>query len=135
MKWSFSAMLVVGLATTTFGWGAHAASRAVNQTALNMDPDRLSAADEATDWNQVSAPTAAQTTQQNSEGKGDTVMFWNATGIDTVLATPLGPRGAPLGSRAMAMMHVAMADAVTSIHPRYKPYAIRIRGHRNANEI
>ena len=61
--------------------------------------------------------------------------FWNATGIDTVLATPLGPRGAPLGSRAMAMMHVAMADAVTSIHPRYKPYAIRIRGHRNANEI
>ena len=33
------------------------------------------------------------------------------------------------------MMHVAMADAVTSIHPRYKPYAIRITGHRNANKI
>ena len=89
-------MLVVGLATITFGLEAHAA---------------------------------------NSEQKGDTVTFWNATGIDTVLATPLGPRGAPLGSRAMAMMHVAMADAVTSIHPSYKPYAIRIRGHRNANEI
>ena len=33
------------------------------------------------------------------------------------------------------MMHVAMADAVTSIHPRYKPYAIRVTGHRDANKI
>ena len=43
---------------------------------------------------------------------GETVGFWNLIGITTILATPLGPRAAPLGSRAMAMMHVAMADAV-----------------------
>src|SRR5262245_30830810 len=61
---------------------------------------------------------------------GATVVFWNLTGINTILATPLGPRAAPLGSRAMAMMHVAMADAVASIHPEYKPYAVRITGHR-----
>jgi PAP2 superfamily len=62
------------------------------------------------------------------------VTFWNLTGINTILATPLGPRGAPLASRAMAMMHVAMADAVFSIHPKYEPYAVRITGHRNANK-
>ena len=108
MKRSFAAMLVVGVATIAFGLEAHAAGPAL--------------------------PMAASPTQ-NSGQTGETVTFWNATGIDTVLATPLGPRGAPLGSRAMAMMHVAMADAVTSIHPDYKPYAIRITGHRNAHEI
>src|SRR5687768_522706 len=125
MKRSFSAMLVVGIATITLGLQPHAASQVLNPTALNMGPDMVSAADAVTDWNQVSAPTAASTRPQNWERTGETVTFWNATGIDTVLATPLGPRGAPLGSRAMAMMHVAMADAVTSIHPRHKPYAIR----------
>jgi len=33
------------------------------------------------------------------------------------------------------MMHVAMADAVTSIHPVYKPYAVRLEGHGNADQI
>ena len=32
-------------------------------------------------------------------------------------------------------MHVAMADAVTSIHPSYKPYAVRITGHRDSDEV
>jgi hypothetical protein len=110
---------------------------AIIALALTVFASLVSATDEVTDWNQilVSAPTATHTSQQNSAGTGKTVTSWNATGIDTILATPLGPRGAPLASRAMAMMHVAMADAVTSIHPRYKPYAIRIRGHRNSNKI
>jgi PAP2 superfamily len=105
--------------------------------ALGVFAPLLSATDEVTDSNQmlVSAPTATNTSQQNSGRSGETVTFWNATGIDTILATPLGPRGAPLGSRAMAMMHVAMADAVTSIHPKYESYAVRITGHRNANKI
>ena len=105
--------------------------------ALGASAPLISAKGEATDRTQivVSAPPATNASQQNWRRSGETVTFWNSTGIDTILATPLGPRGAPLGSRAMAMMHVAMADAVTSIHPRYKPYAIRIRGHRNANEI
>ena len=97
----------------------------------------VSATNEVADWNQtlVSAPPPTNASQQNWRRSGETVRFWNSIGIETILATPLGPRGAPLGSRAMAMLHVAMADAVTSIHPKYKPYAIRIRGHRNANPI
>ena len=66
---------------------------------------------------------------------GNTVAFWNLIGINTILATPLGPRAAPLGSRAMAIMHVAMADAVASIHPTYKPYAVRVTGHGSSDEV
>jgi hypothetical protein len=97
----------------------------------------VSATDEVADSNQIlaSAPPATNTAPHHSGRTGQAVAFWNATGIDAILATPLGPRGAPLGSRAMAMMHVAMADAVTSIHPRYRPYAVRIRGYRNANKV
>jgi hypothetical protein len=64
-----------------------------------------------------------------------TVAFWNVIAVNTVLATPLGPRAAPLGSRVMAMMHVAMADAVTSIHPKYGSCAVRIIGHGSANKV
>ena len=67
--------------------------------------------------------------------KADTVMFWNVTAIDTIRTASLGPLTPVLGSRVMAMMHVAMADAVTSIHPEYKPYAIRLEGHGNADPI
>jgi hypothetical protein len=110
---------------------------AVVALALGVISPLVSATDEVTDWNQilVSAPTATHTSQQDSGQSGETVTFWNATGIDTILATPLGLRGAPLGSRAMAMMHVAMADTVTSIHPRFKPYAIRVTGHRDADKV
>jgi hypothetical protein len=68
---------------------------------------------------------------------GRTVIQWNFIGVTTFLqvAPMLGPRSAPLGSRAMAMMHVAMADAVFSIHPVYKPYAVRLHGHGNADQV
>src|SRR5436190_11764704 len=68
---------------------------------------------------------------------GRTVLDWNLTGVTTFLqvAPTLGPRSAPLGSRAMAMMHVAVADAVFSIHPVYKPYAIRVHGHGGADQL
>ena len=67
----------------------------------------------------------------------DTVMFWSLTATTTLrTAGPsLGPLALMLGSRAMAMMHVAIADAVTSIHPVYKPYAIRLEGHGKADQI
>ena len=35
----------------------------------------------------------------------------------------------------MAMMHVAMADAVASIHPTHKPYAVRVTGHRGSDKV
>jgi hypothetical protein len=69
--------------------------------------------------------------------QGDTVLFWNVTATNAIkTAGPsLGPLATPLGSRAMAMVHVAIADAVTSIHPVYKPYAVRLTGHGNADPI
>ena len=104
---------------------------------LGVFAPMVSATDDVTNLNRilVSAPPAIDTSQHHSRRTGQWVAFWNETGIDTILATPLGPRGAPLGSRAMAMMHVAMADAVTSIHPTHRPYAIRIRGQRTANKV
>jgi hypothetical protein len=68
---------------------------------------------------------------------GRTVIDWNLTGVTTFLhvAPTLGPRSAPLGSRAIAMMHVAMADAVFSIHPVYRPYAVWLRGHGSADQL
>src|SRR5262245_46416931 len=69
--------------------------------------------------------------------QGDTVLFWNVTAINAIrTAGPsLGALATPRGSRVMAMVHVAMADAVTSIHPAYKPYAIRLVGHGSADQI
>src|SRR4051794_21761471 len=112
MTRSFAAMLVVALATLAFGGAPDAASR-------TSSPALKSSSKEA----------AARKAES-----GNTVVFWNLIGINTILATPLGPRAAPLGSRAMAMMHVAMADAVASIHPTYKPYAVRVTGHGNADK-
>jgi hypothetical protein len=65
----------------------------------------------------------------------DTVTFWNDTAVNTIRTAALGPLTPVLGSRAMAMVHVAMADALTSIHPAYKPYAVRLEGHGNADPI
>lgn len=104
-------MLVVVLATLALKAGPYAASQT---PALN-----------STSQGAVASKTES----------GTTIAFWNLTGINTILATPLGPRAAPLGSRAMAMMHVAMADAVASIHPTYKPYAVRVRGHGNSDKV
>src|SRR5262245_34367722 len=68
---------------------------------------------------------------------GRPVIDWNMTGVTAFLkvAPTLGPRSAPLGSRAMAMMHVAVADAVFSIHPVYKPYAAWLHGQGCADQL
>ena len=113
MTRSFAAMLVVVLATVALEAGPEAAG----QTPF---PALKSSSGEA----------VVRKTES-----GNTVTFWNLIGINTILATPLGPRAAPLGSRAMAIMHVAMADAVASIHPTYKPYAVRVTGHGSSDEV
>jgi hypothetical protein len=113
MTRSFAAMLVVVLATLALEAGPDAASQTRPQPS-NQAPERRSPA------------------KQNREKRSRSGIL---IGINTILATPLGPRAAPLGSRAMAMMHVAMADAVASIHPTYKPYAVRVTGHRNSDKV
>ena len=128
MKRTFATMLVVGVATMAFGLERQVASQALNQTALTVGPIVPAAAYSGVNSN-LRKPVAT------ASGSERTVPFWNLIGSNTILATPLGPRAAPLGSRALAMMHVAMADAVTSIHPSYKPYAVRITGHRDSDEV
>src|SRR5262245_58401721 len=65
----------------------------------------------------------------SATAKADTVTFWNEAAANAISLAGLGPLAAVQGSRAMAMMHVAMADAMASIHPVYKPYAVRLEGH------
>jgi hypothetical protein len=74
---------------------------------------------------------------ETAMAQDDTVLFWNVTATNAIrTAGPsLGALAPTRGSRAMAMVHVAIADAVTSIHPVYKPYAIRLVGHGNADQI
>src|SRR5689334_7542384 len=86
MTRSFEAMLVVVLAALALPAGASA-------------PSPISSA--AANSNSVE-PAAIET------HSGEAVVFWNLTAFSTIEATPLGPRAAPLASRAMAMMHVAM---------------------------
>jgi hypothetical protein len=109
----FATRLVVALAAVALPAGPYAASQAPSTAADSSFEEPVAKGTES----------------------GETVVFWNLTGINTILATPLGPRAAPLGSRAMAMMHVAMADAVASIHPTYKPYAVRIADHRGSDKV
>ena len=74
---------------------------------------------------------------ETAMAQGDTVLFWNVTATNAIhTAGPsFGALATPRGSRVMAMVHVAMADAVTSIHPVHKPYAIRLVGHGSADQI
>src|SRR5215470_5321385 len=74
---------------------------------------------------------------ETAMAQGDTVLFWNVTATNVIRAAgpTLGALAPTRGSRAMAMVHVAMADAMTSIHPVYKPYAIRLVGHGSADQI
>jgi hypothetical protein len=65
-------------------------------------------------WIALTLSVSADVPHQINSG-AQVVTFWNLTGNNAILATPLGPRATPLASRAMAMMHVAMADAVFSL--------------------
>ena len=57
------------------------------------------------------------------------VTEWNAIAID-VLA--LGGQNAIIASRAAAMMHVAIHDALNSIDRRYEPYVHEPRAEADA---
>ena len=51
--------------------------------------------------------------------RADTVTDWNQTAIQVIRAA--GVSGAP-GTRSLAMMHVAMSDAINSVQGRYTRY-------------
>src|SRR5206468_10109535 len=52
---------------------------------------------------------------------GDVVLDWNATLVNTIETQRTPP---PPASRALAMVHVAMYDAVVALEPEYAFYAV-----------
>jgi hypothetical protein len=60
--------------------------------------------------------------------QADAVLDWNEIALAAV-ATSRPPDGA----RAMAMMHVAMFDAVNAIEQKYRPYAYPAKGSKDAS--
>ena len=63
--------------------------------------------------------------------RADTVTDWNQTAIEVmkVAGTPNNP-----WSRAMAMMHVAMSDAINATQPRYARYLTSVASRPAASE-
>ena len=55
--------------------------------------------------------------------RADIINDWNEKAVNTVLGRGLGP---PPAERVMAMMHLAVFDAINSIDGRYKPYLIQL---------
>ena len=55
--------------------------------------------------------------------RADVVTDWNVIAFDTFKAANVG--GNPL-SRALAIMHVAMSDAVNTVQNRYTRYALNV---------
>src|SRR5512133_3970503 len=58
-----------------------------------------------------------------SSAHADVVTDWNEIALETQFAVPLGIR-TPTASRALALMHLAVFDAINSIDRRFTPYAM-----------
>jgi hypothetical protein len=62
--------------------------------------------------------------------RADAVLDWNEIGLTTVMASGQRP---PDGARAMAMMHVAMFDAINAVEQKYRPYAYQAKASKNVS--
>lgn len=71
-----------------------------------------------------SAYLAAMLLVLPATSSADAVLDWNERGVAAVLASRQSP---PDGARSMAMMHVAMFNAVNAVQPRYTPYGFEAR--------
>jgi len=65
-----------------------------------------------------------------SSAQGDAVLDWNEVALAEVTASGQLP---PDGARTMAMVHVAVFDAVNAIDRRYEPVALKERGPADAS--
>jgi hypothetical protein len=59
-----------------------------------------------------------------TRASGNVVSDWDEKGVSVVQTGTVFPP--PTAFRTMAILHVAMFDAVNSIEPRYKPYKVRL---------
>lgn len=69
---------------------------------------------------------------------GDAILHWNDIAMEVVakdhtLATLKEQVGPVAASRALAIVHGAMFDAINSIHGKYEPYLIKVVGTSGAN--
>ena len=90
---------------------------------------RMSAGARSRRWLSLLLATLAMVLTAGHAG-ADTVTEWNQTSIDVLKA------GNVLGnpwSRSMAMVHVAIADAVNTIQGRYTRYAVSLPAAPNAS--
>jgi hypothetical protein len=77
---------------------------------------------------------AAGQANAHSTVRSDAVTAWNANAGKAAIAACISPIDNPLHeSRMYAMTHVAIHDALNSIHRRSKPYALDIRARRGAS--
>src|SRR5437879_13522906 len=90
---------------------------------------RMSAGARSRRWLSLLLATLAMALTAGHAG-ADTVTEWNQTSIDVLQA------GDVLGnpwSRSMALVHVAIADAVNTIQGRYTRYAVSLPAAPNAS--
>jgi hypothetical protein len=58
----------------------------------------------------------------SSTAAGDVVTDWNSAALDAIRAARTSP---PVASRALAILHASMYDAINGISRRYEPYFVR----------
>ena len=61
----------------------------------------------------------------------DVVTKWNSAALDAIRANRTAP---PIASRALAILHVSIFDAVNGIDRSYEPFFVRERPHRSTSE-
>ena len=67
-----------------------------------------------------------------SAASADVITDWNEKIVNTSLAAQQPP---PVQSRNIAMVHLAMFDAVNSIEPRYTPYRVQLQVPSTASSV
>ncbi|HEX6887502.1 MAG TPA: vanadium-dependent haloperoxidase [Candidatus Nanopelagicales bacterium] len=80
------------------------------------------------------APARATSPAHGRASNGEVVLQWNEWAGEGAKAACLAPADNPLHeSRAYAMMHVAVHDALNAIHRRYESYVYGVRAPRRAS--
>ncbi|MEQ1903925.1 MAG: vanadium-dependent haloperoxidase, partial [Pirellulaceae bacterium] len=97
-------------------------------------------------WNWFRSGKTVRTSKRNDSGQvdrlsyetlearqllaGDMVVQWNEQLLDAIRTSKSAP---PVASRAMAIVHTAIYDAVNSIFNHYEPYATSVAVHPKAS--
>src|SRR5262245_27125230 len=75
---------------------------------------------------------AAGLVTSSGPAQSDEISYWNGRAEAIAVEKRLLP---PPNARGMAMLHVAMFEAVNTIDRRYAPYKLKLNGERNASTV